>query len=86
VLHFPASEHHGQANFIALSQEFAHLVNLDLEIVVADARTHPQLFDLAAAVPLASLLDLFFALVAKFGKIGQLTNRRIVLGRDFNKV
>jgi hypothetical protein len=51
-----------------------------------DFGTDPELFYLPALVLLAGLLQLFFTLIAKFGKIRELADRRVVQWSYFDEV
>jgi hypothetical protein len=86
VFHFASAEYDGKPDFVALPKKFAHLLDLDIEVVVADFGPDAKLFDLAALVLFPGFLELLFALVSKFGKVRQFADRRIVLRCDFYQI
>jgi len=65
MFHLSSAKHHGKFNFVAFANEFAHLVDLDVEVMRANLRPHAQFFDLAALVFLAGFFEALFAFIAK---------------------
>lgn len=86
MFHLSSAEHNGQSNFIALAEKFAHVLNLDIEVMQTNFRSNAQLFKLPAFLLLAGFLQLLFAFVTELGEVGELADWRIILCSDLNEV
>ena len=68
------------------ARNFCRVSQLDIEIVLADARGHADLLDFNDALILAGFLFLFGLLKAEFAVVHDLAHGRLCLRRDQNKV
>lgn len=86
MLELPASKNNGKSNFVPLGQKLAHMFDLDIQIMRANAGPSTNFLELPALLLLSGFLQFLFAFVAKLGEINQLANRRIVQRGNFNQI
>jgi len=82
-----ASELEGELDLVALLEELAGVVDLDLKVVVADLHgLHLDFFELTAANAGAGLVGFLLLLVAPLPVVHDLTDGRAGVGGDFDEV
>src|SRR3954469_11476462 len=86
VRQFAPAEPHGDFDLVAFLDELVHAAHLDCVVMVVDARTQLDFLDLYNLLLFAGLVLLFLFFVLELSEIEDLADRRISVGRDFNKV
>lgn len=87
VRHLAALEAQRELDLVALLEELAGVVDLDLKVVVADLHgLHLDFFELTAANAGAGLVGFLLLLVAPLPVVHDLTDGRAGVGGDFDEV
>lgn len=86
VGHFPATEEHGELDFVAVVEEIAGAVDLDAQVVVVDFGTDADFLELGLLGVGASFLLFFALLVFPLAIVHDLADRGLGLGCDFHEI
>lgn len=82
---FTTTEHDAQFHLVFLFEKATRLLGLELDIVIARLRTHPNFLQLNL-MALLILGRLLLLLVFEFAVVKNSANRRTLIGRDFHEI